>query len=286
MAPHPTMTTQTVIEGLTSAELEVVAVINSLEVDADRPEGEASDIRWEQARQVVEALDTMTQQKIADNWKRADGSSYSQQHVSFVKKTWDYYLSSNDKPRWNEAYNSDEVRKPSKAESDPVEPGPLPEGAFRTIVADPPWQYGNKATRGAAEDHYSTMTVENICELEVNAADDAHLYLWTTNGFLNESFDVVKAWGFTYKTCLTWVKPQIGLGNYFRSSTEHILFGVRGKLPIEDRTLRNWFEAPRGKHSAKPDSFYDLVEKASPGPYLEMFARRRRFGWESWGDEA
>lgn len=170
----------------------------------------------------------------------------------------------------------------------PDELAPLPEGSFRVIVADPPWQYGNKATRGAAEDHYATMTIEELCDLDVEArsADDAHLYLWVTNGFLSEGFDVLAAWGFTYKTCLTWVKPQMGMGNYFRSSTEHVLFGVRGSLKIKDRGLTNWFQAPRGKHSQKPDSFYDLVEKASQGPYLEMFARRRRFNWDVWGNEA
>ena len=129
------------------------------------------------------------------------------------------------------------------------------------------------------------MTIEELCALdvEVRAHDDAHLYLWVTNGFLREGFDVLAAWGFTYKTCLTWVKPQMGMGNYFRSSTEHVLFGVRGKLAIQDRGLTNWFNAPRSKHSAKPDSFYDLVEQASPGPYLELFSRRRRFNWEGWG---
>lgn len=170
----------------------------------------------------------------------------------------------------------------------PDELAPLPEGVFRVVVADPPWQYGNKATRGAAEDHYSTMTIEELCALEVEtrAADDAHLYLWVTNGFLREGFDVLAAWGFTYKTCLTWVKPQMGMGNYFRSSTEHVLFGVRGNLRTQDRALMNWFQAPRGRHSAKPDSFFDLVERASAGPYLEMFSRRRRLGWTGWGAEA
>lgn len=168
------------------------------------------------------------------------------------------------------------------------EPAALPEGSFRVIVADPPWQYSNRATRGAAEDHYSTMSIDELCSLEVpeRLADDAHLYLWTTNGFLREAFDVMAAWDFAYKTCLTWVKPQMGMGNYFRSSTEHVLFGVRGSLRTLDRALVNWFEAPRTKHSAKPDNFYDLVEKASPGPYLEMFARRRRLGWDAWGFEA
>lgn len=165
---------------------------------------------------------------------------------------------------------------------------------YRTVVADPPWRYGNTSTRGAAENHYPTMTIEELCDLETNGrrvadcvADDAHLYLWVTNNFLREAFAVLDAWGFAYKTCLTWVKPQMGMGNYFRGSTEHILFGVRGSLRTAERNLVNWFEAPRAKHSAKPDCFYDLVEKASPGPYLELFARRARLGdWHYWGNES
>lgn len=181
---------------------------------------------------------------------------------------------------------------PERSREEPAEPGilvPLPEGVFRVIVADPPWRYGNTATRGAAEDHYATMTIEELCDLDVEdrSADDAHLYLWTTNGFLREAFDVMEAWGFAYKTTLTWVKTQIGLGNYFRNNTEHVLFGVRGALRTKVKDIPTAFEAPRGKHSTKPDLFYDLVERASTGPYLEMFARRRRLGdWTHWGDQA
>jgi N6-adenosine-specific RNA methylase IME4 len=165
---------------------------------------------------------------------------------------------------------------------------PLPAGRFSTIVADPPWQYGNKATRGAAEDHYATMTIDELCDLPVvdQAAEAAHLYLWTTNGFLREAFTVMDAWQFSYKTVLTWVKPQIGLGNYFRNNTEHVLFGIRGGLGTNANDIPTAFQAARGRHSAKPGSFYDIVEKASPGPYLEMFARSQRFGWDSWGNEA
>jgi N6-adenosine-specific RNA methylase IME4 len=171
----------------------------------------------------------------------------------------------------------------------PVEPGPLPAGTYRTIVADPPWRYGNTSTRGAAEDHYPTMTIEELCDLGVvdRVAEDAHLYLWVTNNFLREGFEVLDAWGFDYKTCLTWVKPQMGMGNYFRGSTEHILFGTRGRLPTNQNNIMNWFEAKRGKHSAKPGCFYDMVEASSPGPYLEMFARTARFGdWHYWGNES
>jgi N6-adenosine-specific RNA methylase IME4 len=178
------------------------------------------------------------------------------------------------------------LAKQTRPVPQPAARKPLPEGAFSAIVADPPWQYDNRATRGAAEDHYATMTLEDVKALDVPAAPAAHLYLWTTNGFLREAFEVVEAWGFTYKTCITWTKPQIGLGNYFRNRTEHILFATRGRLATQDNTRGTWFQAPRGKHSAKPDCFYDLVEKSSPGPYLEMFSRRRRLGWEGWGHEA
>jgi len=165
-----------------------------------------------------------------------------------------------------------------------------PAGTFATIVADPPWQYDNKATRGAAEDHYPTMSIEELCALPVVdwSAEQAHLYLWTTNGFLREAFDVMIAWGFTYKTTLVWVKPQIGMGNYFRSSAEYVLFGIRGGLRTRDCNQPNWFEAPRSQHSKKPGYFFDLVEKVSHPPYLEMFARQRRLNpdWDYWGNEA
>jgi N6-adenosine-specific RNA methylase IME4 len=179
----------------------------------------------------------------------------------------------------------------------------VPEGQFATIVADPPWRYGNTSTRGAAEDHYQTMTIDELCKLEVardKAADRAHLYMWTTAGHLPEAFRVMEAWDFTYKTYLVWVKPQMGMGNYFRVSTELVLFGVRGGMRTRDMGLMNWFKVRRGRHSAKPQAFYGLVMKASPGPYLELFARcgsasqipgtcqcsHCRLGWEIWGDQA
>jgi N6-adenosine-specific RNA methylase IME4 len=177
------------------------------------------------------------------------------------------------------------------------------EGKFSTIVADPPWRYGNTSTRGAAEDHYGTMSIEELCDLDVareRAAEQAHLYLWTTAGHLPDAFQVVQAWGFIYKTYLVWVKDKMGMGNYFRVSTELVLFGVKGGMRTRDMSTLNHFEAPRGRHSSKPQRFYDLVAKSSPGPYLEMFARcdranqlpgtcqcaRCRLGWEVWGNQA
>lgn len=171
---------------------------------------------------------------------------------------------------------------------------------FRTIVADPPWRYeqsrivttSNKPeTKPEAKSQYPTMSVEEICALDVEgvAADDAHLYLWTTNPILPRAFEVVEAWGFTYRTLLTWRKQgTMGMGYYFRGETEHVLFATRGKLPIApEKRIRNWFEAPRVGHSVKPDLFLDLVEQVSPEPRLEMFARRARLtGWDYWGNES
>lgn len=158
--------------------------------------------------------------------------------------------------------------------------------SWPTIVIDPPWRYKNVATRGAAEDHYETMSIADLSTLAIPASENAHLYLWVTNSFLREGFVLLDAWGFTYKTCLTWVKPQMGMGNWFRSSTEHVLFAVRGSQPTLRNDEVNWFLEKRGRHSKKPRAFYDLVERCSPHPWLEMFARERRLGWDFWGDEA
>lgn len=158
---------------------------------------------------------------------------------------------------------------------------------FQTLVVDPPWAYERDDIRGAAEHHYSTMTFEEIADYPIGryADENAHLYLWVTNPHLPHVWRIPEAWGFEYKTMLTWVKPQIGTGHYFRGATEHVLFCVRGQLPLRDAGVPNWFEADRTQHSQKPESFYSLVERASYGPYVEFFARRQRDGWRSFGDE-
>ena len=195
------------------------------------------------------------------------------------------------------ATDSDELSRaqilkglPSRKRDQPVRG--VQAGQYGALVIDPPWRYGNAATRGAAEDHYPTMTIDELVALPglcapLRESENSHLYLWTTAGMLRDAFDLLAAWGYTYKTNLVWAKPQIGMGNYFRVSHEHILFGIRGDAGrTQDRTLRSWFAAPRERHSRKPLAFYDLVEKASPGPYLDVFARDRRFGWDVWGNEA
>lgn len=184
----------------------------------------------------------------------------------------------------------------------PVLPEPSRAGQYLTVVADPPWRYDNASTRGHAtltpeeskrwKGHYETMTIAEMKRIPVAewVAPGAHLYLWTTTNFLPRAFSLMSAWGFEYVTNLVWVKPQMGMGNYFRVSHEHVLFGCA--LPRKRTQVKNemsWFEAPRQKHSAKPESFYDLVERSSEGPYLDVFSRRqgRLNGlWDSWGLEA
>lgn len=158
---------------------------------------------------------------------------------------------------------------------------------FACIYADPPWQYGNQGTRAATSNHYATMSVDDICGMPIRdmAAEDAHLHLWTTNAFLFEAKRVMEAWGFTYKSCFVWVKPQMGLGNYWRVSHEFLLFGVRGRCPFLARDEMSWAELPRGRHSAKPDEIRKTIERVSPGPRLELFARDRHEGWSVFGNQ-
>ena len=193
----------------------------------------------------------------------------------------------------------------------------MPQGTeiqtYATIVADPPWEttagrsigryemqdgkqlFGvtDNAARGLS---YSSMTVDEIKALRVAAvaAEDAHLYLWTTNGYLPHAFDVVLAWGFQYSTMLVWAKNLMGggLGGAYGISTEFCLFCRRGSLKASGRAAGTWFnwkrpydERGKPRHSAKPPEFIAMVEQVSPGPYLEMFARDRRLGWDSWGNE-
>jgi len=173
---------------------------------------------------------------------------------------------------------------------------------FATVVADPPWRFQNRTGKMAPEhkrlSRYGTMSLVEIMELPVAQVvrDKAHLYLWVPNALILEGLEVMRRWGFEYKTNLIWYKVRKdggpdgrGVGFYFRNVTELLLFGVRGK---GNRTLRpgrtqtNIIVSRKREHSRKPDQQYDLIERCSPGPYLEMFARHHREGWTLWGNEA
>lgn len=173
---------------------------------------------------------------------------------------------------------------------------------FRTILADPPWQFQNRTGKVAPEhgrlSRYGTMTLDEIKELPVaNITEEpAHLYLWVPNALLPEGIEVLRAWGFEYKSNIVWHKIRKdggpdgrGVGFYFRNVTELVLFGVRGKNARTlqpGRTQVNFLATRKREHSRKPDEFYDIVEACSPGPRLELFARGSRPGWTTWGNQA
>lgn len=157
---------------------------------------------------------------------------------------------------------------------------------FRTVLADPPWDIQQRGSFGAVR-HYPLLRVEQIQALRVDklCANDSHLWLWVTNASLHAGKSVMEAWGFTYRSCLTWIKPRFGLGNYLRNQTEHLLLGTRGIAPVLFRGQGTWFYAPLQEHSHKPEEQYAIIERCSPGPYLELFARRKRPGWSVSGNE-
>lgn len=158
---------------------------------------------------------------------------------------------------------------------------------FGCIYADPPWKYDNQGTRAATSNHYGTMSVDELCEMPVVdfAADDAHLHLWTTNAFIFDCQRIMEAWGFTYKSMMVWVKPDMGIGNYWRVQHEFLLLGTRGSADFRDKNLPSWIEHKRLGHSTKPHVFREAVEKVSPGPRIELFARNDHPNWVSWGNE-
>lgn len=173
---------------------------------------------------------------------------------------------------------------------------------FKTILADPPWQFQNRTGKMAPEhkrlNRYPTLKLEEIKAIPVGsvAADPGHLYLWVPNALLPEGLEVMKAWGFSYKTNIIWEKVRKdggpdgrGVGFYFRNVTEMLLFGVKG---VNARTLAparsqvNLLRSQKREHSRKPDEMYDIIEQCSEGPYLELFARGQRENWTLWGNQA
>lgn len=171
---------------------------------------------------------------------------------------------------------------------------------FGTILADPPWRFSNRTGKMAPEhrrlSRYATMTNEQIMELPVAqlAAPQSHLYLWVPNALITAGLEVMKRWGFTYKTNLVWYKvrkdggpDRRGVGFYFRNVTELVLFGIRGRIRTGAPARRqpNIITTQKRGHSRKPDELYHIIEACSPGPYLELFARFQRPRWQQWGDE-
>jgi N6-adenosine-specific RNA methylase IME4 len=174
-------------------------------------------------------------------------------------------------------------------------------GHYGTVLADPPWRFANRTGKMAPEhrrlSRYATMTCEEIGALPLTqlTLPKSHLYLWVPNALILEGLEVMRCWGFTYKTNLVWYKvrqdggpDRRGVGFYFRNVTELVLFGTRGTLRTlaPGRRQENIIVSRKREHSRKPDALYDIIEQCSPGPYLELFARQARPGWAQWGNES
>jgi N6-adenosine-specific RNA methylase IME4 len=172
---------------------------------------------------------------------------------------------------------------------------------FATILADPPWRFLNRTGKVAPEHRrlarYETLSTEEICAIPVSAAaaGAAHLYLWVPNALLPDGLEVMRSWGFTYKGNIVWHKIRKdggpdgrGVGFYFRNTTELLLFGVRGSMRTlaPGRSQVNIIKSMKQEHSRKPEEQYSIIERCSPGPYLELFARGSRPGWALWGNQA
>lgn len=170
---------------------------------------------------------------------------------------------------------------------------------FGTVLADPPWRFTNRTGKMAPEhrrlSRYSTMELEEIMELPVVqcVSPQSHLYLWVPNALILEGLEVMRRWGFTYKTNLVWFKTRKdggpdgrGVGFYFRNVTELVLFGTRGCLRTREagRRQTNIIVKQKREHSRKPDELYPIIEACSPGPHLELFARTAMPNWSQWGD--
>lgn len=159
---------------------------------------------------------------------------------------------------------------------------------FGTIYADPPWRYNNQGTRAATDNHYDgDMSIDEICAMPIGelAADKCHLHLWTTNAFLFECPKIFDAWGFEFKSTFIWAKPSFGIGNYWRNSHEIMLLAVKGGQTALSRSEKSWIECKRGGHSAKPEIARHMIERLSPGPFLELFGRSPRTGWTVFGNQ-
>lgn len=163
----------------------------------------------------------------------------------------------------------------------------LPTGVYDVIYADPPWSYDSNFLNASSDQHYGVMNVEKICSLPISVADDAVLFLWTTNPMLKDAFRVIESWGFIYKTNLVWVKNSPGLGYYFRGQHELLLLAIRGTMPLPNKTFSSVLNAKLGEHSQKPIELYDIIEEMYPNrKYIELFARSKHDDkWEAWGNE-
>ncbi len=181
-------------------------------------------------------------------------------------------------------FQQDIARQKTEIESGAVH---APSGVFDVIAIDPPWPYGREYDPNGSRvaNPYPEMSLEDIAAIDLPAADDCVLFLWTTHRFLPDAFNLMKTWGFEYKATLVWDKERIGMGAWVRMQCEFCLFGIKGRPFWSNTSLRDILREPRREHSRKPESFYQFVDAVTRGRKLDFFSREKRDGWESFGNE-
>jgi N6-adenosine-specific RNA methylase IME4 len=181
-----------------------------------------------------------------------------------------------------------EAKKKKDTEAIEKKEFPIVEGKFKTLLIDPPWDYDQLSIAGRGHPEYHTLSIDELMSfnLQQYSEPNSHLYIWSTNNFLYQALKLGEHWGWNYKTVITWIKPSIGLGSYFRNSTEQLLFFVRGALSTRQNDIPTHFEANRGEHSEKPEISYQIIERTSYPAYLEIFSRKQRKDWTTWGNIA
>jgi N6-adenosine-specific RNA methylase IME4 len=261
------------------------------EILAESPKHLGASAQLTPSRGATACLPLDTPPRLADIGITRNQSSRAQQIATLAVADFEHYIATATEVTKSGALK--EARQAQKAErvahiaEQPAAPiqsvGPFP-----VLYADPPWRYDDAEPGRKVENHYPTMTLDAIKALDVPAGDDAVLFLWTTSPKLREGVEVLEAWGFTYRTCAAWVKDRIGMGYYFRQQHELLLVGRRGSLPTPDPEDRpsSVIYAPRGEHSAKPETVYELLERMYPFlERCELFQRSPRDGWAGWGNQ-
>lgn len=211
--------------------------------------------------------------------------AHHQQVAPLVPEQQKEWLNKASENKWSVRELKDEIRKDSRKSL--ITPD-LPEGVFDVIYADPPWEYSNSGFQMSAENQYPTMDTESICSMDIPlTAENAVLFLWVTNPLLEDGIKVISSWGFEYKTNIVWIKKRHTAGFYVFGQHELLLICVKGSmLPEDSGKIHSIIEGDNDKHSKKPEIVYGIIEKMYPGKkYVELFARNKREGWESYGNE-
>ncbi len=270
---------------LDKSQLAVIA-LDIEKIEAERAK-ERQGARTDISAKVHESSDGRSDQKAGES------VGVSGRYVSDAKKIQKEAPELIDKIRSGELTISKAKKQVNQKERQErfADAGALPAEKFRVIYADPPWRYEHSSTDARKiENHYPTMALEDIRAVPVDEISDKDcvLFLWATSPKIEEALSVMRSWGFTYRTQAIWVKPQIGMGYYFRQQHEILLVGARGAPPVPNESARvpSVYTESRGAHSAKPAHYYSLIERMYPGAKkVELFSRSPQVGWTAWGNQ-